>query len=129
MVINDPETLREVTDAFERYETALTTNDVEALDSFFWNDDRALRYGAAENLYGYAAIQQFRAARKSGSFTRTFDRLIITTYGKDYATASLHHHPRNAPGKVGRQMQTWARLPEGWRIVAAHVSTIDDPDV
>jgi hypothetical protein len=28
---------------------------------------------------------------------------------------------------VIRQMQTWVRFPEGWRIVAAHVSNIDEP--
>jgi hypothetical protein len=129
MEINDPETLREVEEAFERYEMALMENNVPVLDDSFWNDPRTIRYGGAENLYGYAEIQKFRAAPKNGRFNRRIDRLVITTYGKDFATASLHHHPANAPGKVGRQMQTWVRMPNGWRIVAAHVSAIDDPEV
>ena len=128
MEINNPETVREVTEAFERYEIALMENNVTVLDSSFWNNPRTIRYGGGENLYGYAEIQKFRAARNSGRMTRTIDRLVITTYGNDFATASLHHHPRNAPGKVGRQMQTWVRMPDGWRVVAAHVSTIDDPE-
>jgi hypothetical protein len=126
--INDPETLREVEAAFERYEIALMENHVSVLDASFWNNPRTVRYGESENLYGYAEIHKFRLARASSRFTRKTDRLVITTYGKDFATASLHHHPIKAPGKVGRQMQTWVRMPNGWQIVAAHVSFIDDPD-
>ena len=129
MKINDPQIVREVEEAFERYESALMENNLTVLDASFWNSPRTVRYGGAENLYGYGEIQRFRASRRSGTMTRTFDRLVITTYGDDFATASLHHHPRAAPGKVGRQMQTWVRMPEGWRVVAAHVSVIDDPDV
>ncbi|MGI3900394.1 MAG: oxalurate catabolism protein HpxZ [Janthinobacterium lividum] len=127
MIVDDPTTLAEAKAAFAAYETALVTNDVEALDGFFWRDSRALRYGAGENLYGHAAIAAFRASRPSAGLSRELERTVITSFGRDFATASTLFRRPGAPGKVGRQTQSWARLPEGWRIVAAHVSIIDDP--
>ena len=127
MMIDDPATRAEVEAAFAGYERALTGNDVEALDGFFWRDFRALRYGAAENLYGHDAIAAFRAARPAAGLARSLERTLVTTFGRDFATASTLFRRDGAPGRVGRQMQSWARLPEGWRIVAAHVSVIDDP--
>ena len=99
-----------------------------ALDGFFWRDPRALRYGAGENLYGHAAIAAFRAARLAAGLARSLDRTVVTTFGTDFATASTLFRRDGAPGRVGRQTQSWVRMPEGWRIVAAHVSVIDDPD-
>ena len=127
MMIDDPATLAEVEAAFAAYEAALVGNDVAALDGFFWRDARALRYGAGENLYGHAAIAAFRAARPAAGLARSLERTVITSFGRDFATASTLFRRSNAPGTVGRQTQSWARLPEGWRIVAAHVSTIADP--
>ena len=125
MEIDLPEVVREVRAAFQRYEQALTTNDVAALDALFRNDERTVRYGAGENLYGYAAIAGFRAARSPKNLARTLSQTVITTYGRDLAVAATLFHRDGAPGKVGRQMQTWVRFPEGWRVVAAHVSLID----
>ncbi len=127
MVIDDPATLAEVRAAFAAYEAALVGNHVAALDGFFWRDARALRYGAGENLYGHAAIAAFRAARPAAGLARSLDRTVITAFGRDFATASTLFRRDGAPGRVGRQTQSWARLPEGWRIVAAHVSLIDEP--
>ncbi len=127
MVIDDRETLAEVRAAFAAYEAALTSNDVAALDGFFWASPRAVRYGSGENLYGHAEIADFRAARPSTGLDRTLERTVITTFGRDFATASTLFRRAAAPGRVGRQMQSWARLPDGWRIVAAHVSLIDEP--
>ena len=127
MTIDDPATLAEVEAAFGAYEAALVGNDVAALDGFFWRDARALRYGAGENLYGHAAIAAFRAARPAAGLARDLDRTVITSFGRDFATASTLFRRGAAPGRVGRQTQSWARLPEGWRIVAAHVSLIDEP--
>ena len=126
-MINDPEVLAEVEAEFHRYEVALVTNDVAALDGFFWADGRTIRFGAAENLFGFDAIAAFRAARPAAGLERSLDRTVITTFGTDAATASTLFRRPNAPGRVGRQMQTWIRLPEGWRVVAAHVSVIDEP--
>lgn len=126
MTINDPAVLAEVTAAFAAYETALVTNDLAALDAFFWDDPRAIRYGTGENLYGAEAIRAFRAARAPAGLARRLERTVITSFGRDLATASTLF--RRGPGQVGRQMQTWVRLPEGWRIVAAHVSVIPDRD-
>ena len=117
--------LAEVTAQFERYEKALVANDVAVLDELFRQDDRTLRYGIGENLYGYGTITAFRAARSPMGLMRRTDRTVITTYGRDAAVASTLFYRDSAPGKVGRQMQTWVRFPDGWYIVAASVSAID----
>ncbi|MFZ5733959.1 MAG: oxalurate catabolism protein HpxZ [Pseudomonadota bacterium] len=127
MEIDHPETLAEVTAAFRRYEAALVSNDVAVLDELFRDDPRTLRYGIGENLYGHAEISAFRSARSPLNLARDLSRTVITTYGRDMAVASTLFHRASAPGKVGRQMQTWVKFPEGWRIVAAHVSVIDAP--
>ena len=124
MIINSPEVLAEVTAVFARYEDALVNNKVEVLDELFWNSPTTIRYGAAENLIGFAAIQAFRAARPAIGLARRLSNTVITTYGRDAATAMTEFH-RDGSTRVGRQSQTWVRMPEGWRVVAAHVSLID----
>jgi hypothetical protein len=127
MDIDRPDVVAEVTAAFRRYETALVNNDVAALDALFCDDPRTVRYGVSENLYGYAQIKAFRAARAPVALGRTLSRTVITTYGRDLAVASTLYERPSAPGKIGRQMQTWVRKPDGWRVVAAHVSLMDAP--
>jgi hypothetical protein len=127
MEIDLPEVVAEVTAAFERYEKALMSNDVATLDALFRNDPLTIRYGGAENLYGYAEIEAFRAARSPAGLARTLSKTVISTYGRDHAIASTLFHRPTMRGKVGRQMQTWVRFAEGWRVVAAHVSVIDEP--
>ncbi|ARN19516.1 oxalurate catabolism protein HpxZ [Piscinibacter gummiphilus] len=119
--INDPQVLAEVNAAFDRYETALVTNDVAVLDELFWNSPHTLRYGVGENLYGYEAIQAFRAGRPSAGLERTLLRRQITTYGTDFAMANVEFE-RAGSTRIGRQSQAWVRTPEGWRVVSAHVS-------
>jgi hypothetical protein len=120
MEINRPDVLEEVEAAFERYETALVANDVAVLNELFLDDPNTIRYGIAENLYGYDEISAFRASRPSAGLQRKLSRTVITTYDNDFATAmTLFDRP---PGTLGRQSQTWARFSDGWRIVAAHVS-------
>jgi 1-carboxybiuret hydrolase subunit AtzH-like protein len=121
---NLPEVKAEVEAAFAAYETALVSNDVETLQHLFWASDLTIRYGIGENLYGYDEIGAFRTARSPAGLARTISRTVITTFGRDFATASTLFHRETMPGKVGRQMQTWVRMPEGWRVVAAHVSVI-----
>jgi hypothetical protein len=128
MDVDLPDVLADVTAQFERYEKALVSNDIAVLGELFRNDARTLRYGVGEILYGYEAISAFRAARSPIGLGRTTDRTVITTYGRDTAVASTLFYRDSLPGKVGRQMQTWVRFPEGWRIVAAHVSIINQPD-
>jgi hypothetical protein len=125
MDIDLPEVVAEVTEQFKRYEKALVANDVEELDVLFRVDPRTIRYGSGENLYGYDAIKAFRSARSPVGLGRTLSKTVITTYGRDFAVASTLYNRPSAPGKIGRQMQTWVRFPEGWRVVAAHVSLID----
>ena len=127
MDVDLPDVLAEVTAQFARYEAALVSNDVAVLDELFRKDSRTLRYGIGENLYGYDAIMAFRAARSPVGLGRTTARTLITTYGRDAAVASTLFYRESLPGKVGRQMQTWVRFREGWRIVAAHVSIINEP--
>ncbi len=117
----------EVEAAFARYEKALVTNDVATLNELFFADGRTIRYGGAEILYGHDEICGFRSARSPQGLARTLSRTVITTYGRDVAVASTLFDRPSIPGKVGRQQQTWVRMPVGWRIVAAHVSMIDPP--
>jgi AtzH-like len=128
MQVDLPDVLAEVTEQFTRYEQALVTNEVAVLDALFRADARTLRYGIGENLYGHDAIMAFRAARSPTGLSRRTARTVITTYGRDTAVASTLFYRDTLVGRVGRQMQTWVRFPEGWKIVAAHVSIIDDPE-
>ncbi len=123
MQINLPHVLAEMEVAFARYEDALVNNKVDVLDELFWNSPHTLRYGIAENLYGFEAIQAFRASRPSQGLQRTCMNAMITTYGEDFATANTEFQ-RDGVARSGRQSQTWIRTPEGWRVVAAHVSLI-----
>jgi hypothetical protein len=125
MEIDLPEVVAQVRAAFEIYEKALVGNDVPALNALFRDDARTIRYGGGEILYGYAEIKAFRAARSPVALGRTLSRTVITTYGREFATAATLYERPSAPGKIGRQMQTWVKFPEGWRVVAAHVSLID----
>ncbi|MDI1338616.1 oxalurate catabolism protein HpxZ [Polaromonas sp.] len=123
LAINLPDVLAEVTAEFQRYEKALTGNDVAVLDELFWNSPHTLRYGATENLYGYDAIRAFRAGRPAQGLERTLLKTVITTYGQDMATANVEFQ-RTGSARPGRQSQTWLRTPEGWRVVSAHVSLL-----
>lgn len=125
--INIPEVVAEVTAAFQRYEVALNANDVAVLDELFWNSPLTLRYGMGENLYGYDQIAAFRSARSPAGLARTISGTLITTYGRDMATANTMFERETVPGKIGRQSQTWMRTDQGWRVVSAHVSLIAKP--
>jgi hypothetical protein len=127
MEIDLPEVVAEVKAAFERYEKALVSNDVPVLDELFRDDPRTVRYGATEILYGYDEIKSFRAARSPVALGRKLSRTTITTFGRDFAVASTLYERPSAPGKIGRQTQTWVRFPEGWRVVVGHVSLMDEP--
>jgi hypothetical protein len=125
MEIDLPEVVTEMRQAFALYEKALVENDVAALNAMFRDDPRTIRYGGREILYGYTEIKAFRAARSPVALGRTLSRTVITTFGREFAVASTLYERPSAPGKTGRQMQTWVRFPEGWRVVAANVSLID----
>ena len=127
MDIDLPDVVAEVRAQFERYEKALVSNDVPTLDELFHDDARTIRYGVNEILYGYGDIKSFRGARSPVALGRKLSRTVITTYGRDFGIASTLFNRVSLPNSIGRQMQTWIRAPEGWRIVAAHVSVIDDP--
>lgn len=124
--LNIAEVLAEVTAAFHRYEKALTSNDVEVLDELFWNDPKTVRLGITENLYGWEQIANFRAGRPAKGLARGIHNTVITTFGRDFATANTEFQ-RVGSTRKGRQSHTWARMPGGWRIVAAHVSFMDEP--
>ena len=127
MEIDLPEVVAEVRKAFDAYEDALVNNKVDTLNALFRDDRRTIRYGVNEVLYGYDAIKSFRVARSPVGLGRTISQTVITTYGRDFATASTLYERPSAAGKIGRQMQTWVKFPEGWRVVAAHVSLMDPP--
>ena len=122
--IDDPEVVREVRAAFDRYDRGLEENDVAVLNDSFWEDGRTLRYGVAENLHGHAAIAGFRGSRTPEQHrmrARRLENTVITSFGKDFAVANTEY-VLLSDGRRGRQSQTWVRMPEGWRVVAAHVS-------
>jgi hypothetical protein len=123
--INIPEVVAEVEKAFARYERALVANDVAELDALFWKSPHTLRYGATENLYGYDEIAAFRARRPAINLSRDLIRTVITTYGRDFATANAEFK-RAGSSATGRQSQVWLRTDEGWRVVAAHVSLLPE---
>ena len=125
MVIDDPVVKAEVEAVFRTYEAAIVGNDVATLEALFRDDPRTIRYGAGENLYGMDAIRAFRRGRSPVGLARDLKETMITTYGTDFATAMTLFTRSSAPGKMGRQSQTWVRFPDGWRVVAAHVSLID----
>jgi hypothetical protein len=127
MEINQPEVKAEVEAAFARYEAALMANDTGTLQALFWNSPHTIRYGIGEILYGWDEIGAFRSARSPVGLARVISRTVITTFGRDFATASTLFHRETAPGKTGRQQQSWARFDDSWHIVAAHVSVIDSP--
>ena len=123
MDINTPEIHAEVSAAFARYEAALVGNDVAVLDELFWHSEFTVRYGAAEQLRGIEAIRAFRLARPAVGLARSLAHTVITTFGRDFATA-MTEFQRSGQASIGRQSQTWVRMPEGWRVVAAHVSLV-----
>jgi hypothetical protein len=125
MNINDPDIVAEVQAAFARYESALMTNDLDALDALFWQSPLVVRYGPGQNLYGIEAIQAFRVGRVGGSPQRTLANTVITTFGRDFATANTEFQ-RVGAARPGRQSQTWVRMPVGWRVVAAHISFLGE---
>lgn len=125
MQINEPTVLAEVESAFMQYEAALMANDLDRLDALFWASDRTVRFGPGQNLYGIEAIAAFRMARVGGSPQRTLSKTVITTFGRDFATANTEFQRVGAP-RPGRQSQTWVRTNEGWRVVSAHISFLGD---
>jgi hypothetical protein len=124
MNVDDPDILAEVTAVFHIYENALLAHDAAALDAMFLHSPATVRYGVSEVQYGIDEVRRFRAAQKP--FDRTLSRTVITVYGRDVAVASTLFHRPDFPGQVGRQMQTWVRTPDGWKVAAAHVSMMDD---
>jgi hypothetical protein len=123
MDINHPQTLADVTRQFNRYQQALIDNDVTVLNELFWNNPLTLRYGIGENLHGHAEIAAFRGTRDPASAARVVGKTVVTSYGRDAATTNCEFTRGN---RKGRQSQSWIRLPEGWRIVAAHVSYLPE---
>lgn len=125
MIINDSEVIAELSALYLRYETALVTNDVDTLVGMFWDGPQVMRFGASENLYGPGELEAFRKSRPAANLARTIKRIDIVSFGRDLGSITLEFERQVNGGIVcGRQSQTWVRMPEGWRIVAAHVSVL-----
>lgn len=121
ITINDPAVMAEVNAAFDAYEVALMTNDIEAMDALFWHSPLTVRYGAGDAQYGIDEIREFRKARAGGSPQRRVIRRSVTTFGSHSATTNIEFIREDSPA-IGRQSQSWIKFPQGWRVVAAHVS-------
>ncbi|WP_020181329.1 oxalurate catabolism protein HpxZ [Methylopila sp. M107] len=124
--IDIPEVKAEVEVVFALYEAALVGNDVATLEALFQDDPRTLRYGVGENLYGMDEIRAFRRGRAPQGLERRLEKTQITTYGRDLAVANTLFRRESAPRKIGRQSQTWIRFADGWKVVSAHVSVIEE---
>jgi hypothetical protein len=125
MTINDPKVVAELAALYPLYEQALVSNDVDTLVRMFWTGPQVMRFGVTENLYGPEELEAFRKSRPSAGLARTVIRLDIVTFGRDLGSITLEFERASASGITrGRQSQVWARLPEGWRIVQAHVSLL-----
>jgi hypothetical protein len=120
--INLEQVLAEVQSAFASYESALMQNDILKLDQFFWNSEMVVRFGVAENLYGIEAVRVFRHSRETGLLKRSLFNTKITTFGTSFATTTTEF--KRIDEIEGRQSQTWVKLPQGWRIVSAHISLL-----
>jgi hypothetical protein len=118
-----PEVIAEVTRLFHAYEAALIRNDAEALNGFFWADDRVTRYGIADRQKGHRELAAFRASQPAPAFTRSLHDLRISSFGRDTAVAQVEF-TRSDTSLRGFQTQTWVRFGAAWKIVAAHVSMI-----
>ena len=121
MEIDIPEIVAEVTEAFMKYEKATLANDVEMINELFWNDEKTLRYGPNGTLVSHAALSAFRRSQDIGAWERTLKDTYIVTFGRDFAVANTES-TRSTTDGINRQSQAWVRMPEGWRIVSAHVS-------
>jgi Protein of unknown function (DUF3225) len=125
MTINDPEVIAELSAVYPRYEEALVNNDVDTMVAMFWAGSQVTRFGVSENLYGPEELEAFRKARPATNLARTVTKLGIVSFGRDFASITLEFERVTSNRVVrGRQSQVWARLPEGWRIVQAHVSLL-----
>ena len=122
MEINIPDVVAEVKDAFLRYQRAVDTNDVETMNTLFWQSPYTVRFAPNGTLIGHDAIASFRRGRATKStFERILKNTVITTFGRDFAATNTETTKVGERG-VSRQSQTWIRTPQGWRIAAAHVS-------
>ncbi len=107
--------------AFERYEAALLRNDVAALNDFFLHTHMAVRYGVAEENYGFDSIAAYRRAAAPVHPGRKLLRTVINSFGEDLACVSAEFSDPSST-QLGRQTQTWILTADGWRIAMAHVS-------
>jgi hypothetical protein len=125
--INRPEVVAEIAAAVEQYERALSANNIERLNDWFWKSPQTVRFGLGENLYSHEAIASFRAARRPSNLHRRDTKSVITTFGREFAAVSVAFEQGDPP-RAGRMSQSWVRCAEGWRIVAAHVSFLPSTD-
>ncbi|MCW5318429.1 oxalurate catabolism protein HpxZ [Nostoc sp. KVJ3] len=124
-IVNDPTVVAEVTDLYLLYEEALCNNNLEMMDSLFWDTPEVARFGITENLYGGDEIRNFRQNRPNPKIERKISNLKVVTFGKDTAIVTLEFRRIiNSVERFGRQSQTWYRFPEGWKVVSAHVSLL-----
>ena len=121
--INRADVVEEISAVFLRYEQALLLNDIALLDAMFWDHSATVRYGVSEHSVGIAAVRAARAQLTPVPRQRQLQNTVIVTFGRDTAVVSTEFVSPGAE-PIGRQTQTWVRMPEGWRIVAAHVSTV-----
>ncbi|WP_296195374.1 AtzH-like domain-containing protein [uncultured Microbacterium sp.] len=105
--------------AFDTYEAAILTNDLDVLDASFAPGAQTLRGDAAGLLVGHDAISAFRGVR-GGVPRRTIERIEYRPLGD--GVALLVSISRYAGGGTGLQTQVWELIDGRWLITAAHVT-------
>jgi len=125
MEINIPDVVADVKAAFLRYQLAVDTNDVETMNTLFWHSPFTVRFAPNGTLIGHDAIAAYRQTRTTSPSERKLQNTVITTFGRDFAATNTES-TKIGKRSIGRQSQSWIRTPQGWRIVAAHVS--DQPN-
>jgi ketosteroid isomerase-like protein len=125
--MNEPDVLAEVREAFDAYEAALGANDVDALDEWFWPDERVVRFAFGEVQRGWAEVSAARRALSRQTPPRTAESVDVVVLGPDAAFV-LAVFRLDGSGRRVHQSQAWARLEGSWRVVAAHVSSASATD-
>ena len=120
--VSRAEVVEAVRAEFDAYEAALVAGDHEVLDNAFWASSAAVRFGVRDRQSGAEEIRRWRA-EQGPLVGRSLSGTQVVGLGNDVAVVTtLFGYPSTAA--EGRQTQVWARLPEGWRIVSAHVSQV-----
>jgi Protein of unknown function (DUF3225) len=112
---------RAVLACFTAYEEALSAGDVAAMDAWFADDMRTIRFGVADEQWGAEEVRGWRSLALRVPAGRRLSETRVDLWADNLAVVTtLFRYPASV--SVGRQSQTWLRTDAGWRVIHAHVS-------